>query len=141
MLNIYLILYSINRLCRIMSNILTFNIIIWYTFFNRLINSFSWVHRLVIDFFAFQLLVYAPNSSQQDVKCKYIWKGVTELNTKEISNNTVAVKYLGRALISLIVGIIIVILAILGYNSNINITKKGIEVQSQNSNSILNGYE
>lgn len=124
-----------------MSNILTFNIIIWYTFFNRLINSFSWVHRLVIDFFAFQLLVYAPNSSQQDVKCKYIWKGVTELNTKEISNNTVAVKYLGRALISLIVGIIIVILAILGYNSNINITKKGIEVQSQNSNSILNGYE
>ena len=48
---------------------------------------------------------------------------------------------IGRALISLIVGIIIVILAILGYNSNINITKKGIEVQSQNSNSILNGYE
>ena len=93
------------------------------------------MHRLVIDFFAFQLLVYAPNSSQQDVKCKYIWKGVTELNTKEISNNTVAVKYLGRALISLIVGIIIVILAILGYNSNINITKKGIEVNAHNFNS------
>ena len=48
---------------------------------------------------------------------------------------------IGSIAVTLIVGIIIVILAILGYNSNINITKKGIEVQSQNSNSILNGYE
>ena len=52
-----------------------------------------------------------------------------------LDNNVVAVKYLGRALIVLIVGIVLCFLASLGYNTYIKYTDKKIEVQATNSNS------
>ena len=50
-------------------------------------------------------------------------------------SNVVAVKYLGIALILLIVGIVLCFLASLGYNTYIKYTDKKIEVQATNSNS------
>jgi len=55
------------------------------------------------------------------------------LSTKDIYKNDIATKYLGRALITLIIGMILIILAILGYNSNMSITKKGIEITTNTS--------
>lgn len=46
-----------------------------------------------------------------------------------------AVKYLGIALITLIVGIVLCFLASLGYNTYMKFTKKEIEVHAENSNS------
>ncbi len=46
----------------------------------------------------------------------------------------VAVKYLGRSLIALIVGIVLCFLASLGYNTYIKLSSEKIEVQSENSN-------
>lgn len=58
-----------------------------------------------------------------------------------MNNQDIATKYLGRALITLIIGIILVILAALGCNSNMSITNKGIEVHTLNSNSTPNFFE
>lgn len=66
---------------------------------------------------------------------------VVELVTKDTCSNDIAVKYLGRALIALIVGIVMCFLASLGYNTYIRLSQKEIEVQSTNSNSQLNGFE
>lgn len=46
-----------------------------------------------------------------------------------------AVKFLGIALIALIVGIVLCFLASLGYNTYIKFTKKEIEVHAENLNS------
>ena len=56
------------------------------------------------------------------------------MKTKEDSN-VVAVKYLGKALICLIVGIVLCFLASLGYNTYIKYSDKKIEVRAENSNS------
>ena len=50
-----------------------------------------------------------------------------------MNNYDIATKYLGKALITLIIGIIVIILAALGYSSNMSITKKGIEVTTNTS--------
>ena len=50
-------------------------------------------------------------------------------------SDVVAVKYLGRALIALIVGIVLCFLASLGYNTYIKLSDEKIEVQATNSNS------
>ena len=55
------------------------------------------------------------------------------MNTND--GNVVAVRYLGRALISLIVGMIVCFLASLGYNTYIKYSDKKIEVRAENSNS------
>ena len=47
-----------------------------------------------------------------------------------------AIKFLGIALIALIVGIVFCFLASLGYNTYIHWSKKEIEVHAENSNSI-----
>ena len=49
----------------------------------------------------------------------------------------IAVQYLGRALIILIIGIVLCFLASLGYNTYVKVQDKNkkIEVQSRNSNS------
>ena len=49
------------------------------------------------------------------------------------NNDTVAVKYLGRTSLALVIGMIICFLASLGYNTYIK--SKKIEVQATNSNS------
>ena len=54
---------------------------------------------------------------------------------KKEDSNVVAVRYLGRALICLIIGIVLCFLASLGYNTYIKYSNKKIEVQAQNSNS------
>lgn len=59
---------------------------------------------------------------------------VDELSTKDTTSNDIAVKYLGRALISLIIGIVICFLASLSYNTYIRFSQKEIEVQATNSN-------
>lgn len=101
-------------------------------------NSFSWVHRLIIDIFAFQLLVYAPNSSSEWLSANIHKKEVAKLSTKDMSSNDIAVRYLGRALIALIVSIVICFLASLSYNTYIKWSQKEIEVRAENSNSHLN---
>lgn len=63
-----------------------------------------------------------------------------KLRTKDVPSNDVAVRYLGRALIALIVGIVLCFLASLGYNTYIDWSKKEIEVRAENSNSALNDY-
>ena len=60
------------------------------------------------------------------------------LSTKDTASNDIAVKYLGRALIALIIGIVLCFLASLGYNGYIRWSQKEIEVHAQNSNSQLN---
>lgn len=65
----------------------------------------------------------------------FIRMEVDELSTKDATSNKLAVKYLGRALIALIVGIVICFLASLSYNTYIRFSQKEIEVQATNSNS------
>lgn len=50
-------------------------------------------------------------------------------------NDTVAVKYLGRTSLALVIGMVICFLASLGYNTYVKYTDKKIEVQATNSNS------
>ena len=57
------------------------------------------------------------------------------MSTKDATANDIAVKYLGRALIALIIGIVICFLASLSYNTYIRFSQKEIEVQATNSNS------
>lgn len=64
-----------------------------------------------------------------------------ELKTKDTNGNDVAVKYLGRALIALIIGIVLCFLASLGYNTYIRWSQKEIEVRAVNSNPNLNDVE
>ena len=62
------------------------------------------------------------------------------MNTND--SNVVAVRYLGRALITLIFGIVVCFLASLGYNTYIKYSDKKIEVRAENSNSTyLNTHE
>lgn len=62
------------------------------------------------------------------------------MNTND--NNVVAVRYLGRALISLILGMVVCFLATLGYNTYIKYSDKKIEVHAENSNSTyLNTFD
>lgn len=49
-------------------------------------------------------------------------------------SNVIAVQYLVRALIALIVGIVFCFLASLGYNTYIRFSQEKIEVQATNSN-------
>ena len=65
----------------------------------------------------------------------FIRMEVDELSTKDTTSNDIAVKYLGRALISLIIGIVICFLASLSYNTYIRFSQKEIEVHAENSNS------
>ena len=58
--------------------------------------------------------------------------------SKKAANNEVAVEYLGKALISVIIGIIICFLATIGYNTYISVTDKKIEVRATNSNTSNN---
>lgn len=69
------------------------------------------------------------------VRFKFLKKEVQELKTNDSSNSDIAVRYLGRALIAVIICGTIFGLASLGYNSYINFTKKGIEVNAHNFNS------
>lgn len=57
------------------------------------------------------------------------------MSTKDVASNDVAVRYLGRALIALIIGIVLCFLASLGYNTYIRWSQKEIEVHAENSNS------
>lgn len=63
------------------------------------------------------------------------------MGTKENSND-VAVKYLGKSLLAVIIGIIICFLATIGYNTYISISQEKIEVNASNinSNSIKQWY-
>lgn len=65
------------------------------------------------------------------------------MSTKDTTNNSndVAVRYLGRALIALIIGIVLCFLASLGYDGYIRWSEKEIEVHAQNSNSKNNTIE
>lgn len=51
------------------------------------------------------------------------------------NHDTVAVKYLGRTSLALVIGMVICFLASLGYNTYVKYTDKKIEVQTTNSNS------
>ena len=62
---------------------------------------------------------------------------MVDLSTKDTSND-IAVKYLGRALLSVILGIIVCFLATIGYNTYVSVSQEKIEVQATNSNSIKN---
>lgn len=55
----------------------------------------------------------------------------------DMTAEIIAVQYLGRALIILIIGIVLCFLASLGYNTYVKFQDKNkkIEVQSRNSNS------
>lgn len=66
---------------------------------------------------------------------------VENLSTKDTTSNDIAVRYLGRALIALIIGIVLCFLASLGYNTYIRWSQKEIEVHAENSNSQLNDDE
>ena len=50
-------------------------------------------------------------------------------------NSVVAVKYLGRTSLALVIGMVICFLASLGYNTYVKYTDKKIEVRTENSNS------
>ena len=63
---------------------------------------------------------------------------VENLSTNDVTSDYIAVKYLGRALIALIVGIVLCFLASLGYDGYIRWSQKEIEVRTENSNSQLN---
>lgn len=60
------------------------------------------------------------------------------MSTNDVTSDSIAVKYLGRALIALIVGIVLCFLASLGYDGYIRWSQKEIEVRTENSNSQLN---
>jgi hypothetical protein len=62
-----------------------------------------------------------------------IKKGGNGMRTQDDSN-VIAVQYLVRALIALIVGIVFCFLASLGYNTYIRFSQEKIEVQATNSN-------
>ena len=51
------------------------------------------------------------------------------------NDTVVAVKYLGRTSLALVIGIVICFLASLGYNTYVKYSSKKIEVQAMNSNS------
>lgn len=57
------------------------------------------------------------------------------MSTKDTTSNDIAVRYLGRSLIALIIGIVLCFLASLGYNTYIRWSQKEIEVRAENSNS------
>lgn len=78
--------------------------------------------------------------TQPSAEC-FIRMEVEELSTNDITSNDIAVRYLGRALIALIVGIVLCFLASLGYDGYIRWSQKEIEVHAQNSNSQLNEIE
>lgn len=59
-------------------------------------------------------------------------KEVDGVHTKDTSE--LAVRYLGRALLAVIIGIIICFLTTIGYNTYISISQEKIEVQATNSN-------
>ena len=65
-------------------------------------------------------------------------KEAVELRHKDYNCNDIAVRYLDRALIALIVGIVLCFLASLGYTSYIKWSEKEIEVRAVNSNSNTN---
>ena len=52
------------------------------------------------------------------------------MKSADNKNNAMAVKYLGRALMALIVGIVICFLASLGYNTYIRFSQEKVEVQA-----------
>lgn len=58
-----------------------------------------------------------------------------------MTSNDIAVKYLGRALMALIIGVIFCFLANLSYNTYIRLSQKEIEVRAENFNSQLNDIE
>ena len=58
------------------------------------------------------------------------------MKTKENDSNVLAVKYLGRALIGLIIGASMYALASIGYNTYISASNEKIEVRAENSNSL-----
>jgi hypothetical protein len=58
----------------------------------------------------------------------------------KLDTANLAVKFLGIALITLIVGIVLCFLASLGYNTYIKFAKKEIEVHAENSNSQQNDH-
>lgn len=63
------------------------------------------------------------------------------MSAKDADNN-IAVTYLGRALLAVIIGIVICFLATIGYNTYITVSQEKIEVQTTNSNSTkLNNIE
>lgn len=57
------------------------------------------------------------------------------METKENDINTLAIKYLGRALIAFIIGFFVYLAAINGYNTYLSFSKEKIEVRAENSNS------
>ena len=67
------------------------------------------------------------------VRCKFLKKEVQELKTNDSSNSDIAVRYLGRALIAVIICGTIFGLASLGYNSYINFTKDDLKSNAHNS--------
>lgn len=56
------------------------------------------------------------------------------MGTKE-NGNEIAVKYLGKSLLAVIIGIIICFLATIGYNTYISVSQEKIEVNASNINS------
>lgn len=49
-----------------------------------------------------------------------------------------AVRYLGRISLALVIGVTLCFLAVIGYNTYISVTQEKIEVQTTNSNLINN---
>lgn len=62
-------------------------------------------------------------------------KGVIGLETKDNNSNTLAVKFLGAALIVLIIGFFMYLSVTAGYNTYLSFSKEKIEVRAENSNS------
>ncbi len=58
------------------------------------------------------------------------------MREKRPEDNELAVKYLGRTLLVVVIGIVLYGLASLGYNTYISVTKEKIEVHAENSNSV-----
>lgn len=56
------------------------------------------------------------------------------MGTKE-NGNEIAVKYLGKSLLAVIIRIIICFLATIGYNTYISVSQEKIEVNASNINS------
>lgn len=58
------------------------------------------------------------------------------METKENDSNTLAVRYLGIALIAFIIGFFMYLVATAGYNTYLSFSKEKIEVHAENSNSL-----
>ena len=58
------------------------------------------------------------------------------MKTKEDNTNALAVRYLGRALIALIIGFFMYLTTSIGYNTYLSFSKEKIEVRAENSNSL-----